>query len=35
LKRFRFILDLTALNPVIISDSYLFRVENQSVNSVD
>jgi len=35
LIRFRYILDSLAFNPVIISDSYLFQVENQSVNSVD
>jgi hypothetical protein len=35
LIRFRFILDLTALNPIVISDSALTQFGNLSLASVD
>ena len=35
LRRFRFILDSTALNPIVISDSALTQFGNRSINSVD
>jgi hypothetical protein len=35
LIRFRFILDLTALNPIVISDSALTQFGNRSLASVD